>query len=336
MKCKQQYGTGIIALICFMFLIFDSRSVQDGVRQGIELLLHAAIPALFPFMLTASVLNTIMIGKKIPGLKIIGYLCRIPPGAESVFLLGLLAGYPIGAKTIYETYEAGQLDSEDARRLLGFCNNAGPAFIFGILGQMFTRRSAPFVIWGIHILSAMIVGRILPRRSTGSYPIHTATSQRFSSVMEQCIKTMAVISAWIIIWKIVISLCSRYFLLKMPAYLQVIIMGLCELTNGCLALQTIENESVRFIIASCLLACGGLCVTMQTKSVTKTLGTGMYLPGKLLQVLISFIISIGFSYALYPTAIPRVLFFISPIVVIFICTVTFIILRSEKIMVAFR
>ena len=56
---------------------------------------------------------------------------------------------------------------------------------------------------------------------------------------------------------------------------------------------------MRFMLASVTLAFGGLCVVMQTYSVTGELGVGSYLKGKVLQVLFSAIISSLVGYLLF-------------------------------------
>ena len=74
---------------------------------------------------------------------------------------------------------------------------------------------------------------------------------------------------------------------------QVILTGLLELANGCCELEKIANDGLRFMAAAVMLSFGGLCVAMQTLSVTEKLGLGSYLPGKLLQTLISLMLAFG-------------------------------------------
>jgi hypothetical protein len=63
--------------------------------------------------------------------------------------------------------------------------------------------------------------------------------------------------------------------------------GILELTNGCIHLGTLEDPELRFAVCAVLLSFGGLCVTMQTVSVTGKLGSGLYFPGKILQTCIT-------------------------------------------------
>ena len=46
------------------------------------------------------------------------------------------------------------IGKEEAERLLGFCNNSGPAFIVGAVGAgIFGSPSVGLALYGIHILS---------------------------------------------------------------------------------------------------------------------------------------------------------------------------------------
>ena len=320
----------LTAGFCMLLLIMDAQTAIKGAQDGIHQVLYTVIPALFPFMITTSVLNQVLIGQHLPGLRGIRKACGLPYGAESVWILGLISGYPIGAKLIADAYKAGQLERRTAQRLLGFCSNAGPAFVFGIIGQMFSNRIVPFVIAGIHILSALLTGLILPAKENCHCTVIRKTKFSLPQIVENSVKTLSLICAWIILWRIIISFLYKYILFQTPACLNVILIGVCELTNGCIALNTIKNEAVRCIVASCLLAGGGICVAMQTKSVTESLGITTYFTGKLLQVIISFVLSAAVCYALYPSFLPLPFLFALLIGILCIIGIAFILKRSEN------
>jgi hypothetical protein len=218
-------------------------------------------------------------------------LCRIPEGSESIFLIGLLGGYPAGAQAVADCYASGQLAKKDARRMLGFCSNAGPSFLFGIVASMFSQWSSPWLLWMIHIFSAVTVGIILPGGSN-----HTAILSQYKLVtlpeaLTRSLKIMAKICGWIIIFRVILAFFSRWFLWILPIQVRVIVFGAMELTVGCTGLSLIQNEGLRFILAAAFLGFGGICITMQTISVTEKSGCGMYIPGKLMQCLVSILLA---------------------------------------------
>ena len=72
----------------------------DGVRNGLFLCGETVIPSLFPFMIISSWLDfNISITDNIAD-KICIKLFGIPSSLMLVFVIGLLSGYPMGAKII--------------------------------------------------------------------------------------------------------------------------------------------------------------------------------------------------------------------------------------------
>ena len=118
--------------------------------------------------------------------------------------------------------------------------------------------------------------------------------------METNIKAMTSVCAWVILFRIVITFFEKWFLWMLPKELGITLIGTMELSNACISLNSIANDGQRFIIATGILSFGGLCVYMQTSAVTKNIGSGLYIPGKLLQSAISITLAIIAQYLLFP------------------------------------
>lgn len=315
-----------------LILILDSKTAITGAAEGIELCLHSIIPSIFPFLMLSIFLTNTILGQSISPLVPIGKICGLPRNAEALFLIGLLGGYPVGAQAVTEAYRRGVLPRDTARRLLGFCSNAGPAFIFGITGCLFSDPCVPWILWLIHILSAMAVGAVLPRKANlkiqqdASHPI--SCQQAFT----RSLHIMAAICGWVVLFRVLISFLGRWFLWLLPETAGVFTAGLFELANGIIALQSIASETSRFILCSILLGFGGVCVGMQTASVTGELGTGLYIPGKLLQGSISCVLSAITALCIYGPY-PNSTTIITLAAIISVCIIA--ILRTRKIAVAF-
>jgi len=271
MKHQKRIHLGIFAFMGMFVLIFDGKTAIVGAQEGVTLCLHTLIPSLFPFLVLSSLINSLLIGRKIAFLRPIGKLCGIPSGAESILLLGLLGGYPVGAQSIADAYGNGHLSKPAAHRLLGFCNNAGPAFLFGIIAAKFTSPSTGWLIWAIHILSALIVGTLLQKKEQSACSLSAAKPITLPQALETSIKTMAKICGWVVLFRVLLSVLRRWLFWLIPLWLQVLLTGALELANGCVDLHLIPNEGLRFLLSVCMLSFGGLCVGMQTLSVTKEL-----------------------------------------------------------------
>ncbi len=319
-----------------IFLILDSEHALTGAREGLELCCRAVIPSLFPFFVLSILLTNCLRGRPLPLFKPFGKLCGIPEGGESLLAIGLLGGYPVGAQCIYNSYHSGHLSKADAKRLLGFCSNAGPSFIFGILSALFSEARSVWILWLIHIISALLVGMLLPGKSSDRFTGKQAESFTVQHALKQSLHTMGYVCGWIILFRVVTVILNRWFLWLLPSSLQVIIIGMLELTNGCLTLNNVTSESTRFIICAALLAFGGACVGMQTASVCGELGTGMYFPGKILQSIFSVSLAIFVHPFLFPEQLPQNHTVSITATVICVILIAITILRFQKKTVAFQ
>lgn len=296
----RRLRTGLTAFIGMLVLILDSKTAVAGAGEGVSLCLRVVIPSLFPFFVLSVLLTSSLSGTAVPPLRPVGWLCGIPAGAEPLLLIGLLGGYPAGAQAVAQSYEAGRLSRRDAGRLLGFCSNAGPAFLFGMIGGKFSQSWAPWVLWGIHILSALTVGILLPGRARRSSGTGGRREMTLPEALRQGLRIMASVCGWVVLFRVVLAFLSRWFLWLLNVPGQVAVSGILELSNCCCELDRIPGEGLRFVICSGMLAFGGVCVAMQTASVTGRLGMGWYLPGKLLQTGLSLMMAWPAQYFLFP------------------------------------
>lgn len=296
----RQLRTGLMAFIGMLVLILDSKTAVTGAGEGVSLCLRVVIPSLFPFFVLSVLLTSSLSGTAVAVLRPVGWLCGIPAGAEPLLLIGLLGGYPAGAQAVAQSYEAGRLSRRDAGRLLGFCSNAGPAFLFGMIGGKFSQPWAAWALWGIHILSALTVGILLPGRARRSAGAVGRGEMTLPEALGQAARILASVCGWVVLFRVVLAFLNRWFLWLLSVPGQVAVSGILELSNGCCELDRIPSDGLRFVICSGMLAFGGVCVAMQTVSVTGRLGMGRYLPGKLLQAGLSLMMASAAQYFLFP------------------------------------
>ena len=286
--------------IAMAFLILDTKTGLIGAAAGVELCIRTVIPSLFPFLFLSVMVTGSLLSMSAPVLRPIGRICRIPAGAEGLLAVGLLGGYPVGAQCVAQAHREGRISRETAQRMLGFCSNAGPAFIFGMISGAFTTPYAVWLLWGIHMLSAILTGVLLPGGDQKTILHKGSRPPAPAAALDRSLKTMASICGWVIIFRVLLAFLQRWFFWFLPADTVIVISGILELTNGCCQLLQLTNEPLRFVVASLLLAFGGLCVWLQTVSVASSLGTGFYFPGKLLQAAISLTLACIAAPLLYP------------------------------------
>ncbi len=276
----------LAAILGMLALILDAQTALNGAKEAVLLCLNVVVPSLFPFFFLSALLVAALSGARSQVLRPLGRLSRMPEGSEGLLLLGLLGGYPSGAQAVTQAWRGGMLSRRQARRLLGFCSNAGPAFLFGIVARQFTSPAAAWVLWGIHMLSSLAVGVLLPGEPQGHVQL-ARERITLTGALDRALKTAARVCGWVIVFRIVLAFAEKWLLWPLPQVWRVAIMGFAELTYGCTQLGQITSEPLRMCVCSAMLALGGVCVTMQTASVTGALGLGMYIPGKLLQCALS-------------------------------------------------
>ena len=294
---RRKYLYGIGAAAGMLVLILDGKTALAGARSGIELCLMTVIPALFPFIVLSVLLSGALLGASILPLRPVGKILKMPAGTESLLLCAFLGGYPSGAVAVSEAFRAGSLSKDTAERLLSFCNNAGPAFLFGMTLSLFPDAGAAWLLWGIHILSALAVGILIPGKEYS--PVKLKKGGSSIGVIKKSITVMATVCAWVILFRIIITFLDRWILWLFPPEVRVAVIGVLELSNGCCSLTLVNDVRVRLILCSGMLALGGLCVTMQTLSVTKGLASKKYFQGKLIQFAFSILFCVGLAYQIW-------------------------------------
>lgn len=284
---RKQHIKSIIYSATMLLLILDAKQVVSAAAEGINICLYTLLPSVFPFIFISILLNNSLSEIKFKILKPIGKIFRLPGNAENILISGFLGGYPVGAQSITDAWKNGSISKRQAHRLLGFCSNAGPAFIFGLAAKSFTSQYTPWVIWLIHILSALITAKYLPCKKENSGKAIIQPSVNLSTALNKTIKVMAQICGWVVIFRVIIGFINNWIRGLLPQAIAIGASGILELTNGCIAVEEIEVQGLRFVLICTFISFGGLCVLAQTASVTAALGTGCYFPGKVLQACFS-------------------------------------------------
>lgn len=302
----------LLSSVGMLILILDTKTALHGAVEGISLCIQTVIPSLFPFFLLSILLTDALAGISIPGLRWLNPMLRIRPGSEGILLTGLLGGYPSGAQSIATSCQAGQLSASEGNRMLSFCVNAGPAFIFGMGIQLLGSSELCWLSWIIHIASALLTARLTPGSFTGIADTPKKPKRSMASALKQAIWSMASVCGWVILFRVLLCFAQRWFLWAFSPFLQQIFCGLLEMTNGCLGLQAFPI-SQKFALFSLFLGFGGICVLMQVSSLLDgtALSVKHYVWGKLCQGCVAFLICQIVSCFLWE--IPSVRLWLTPL-----------------------
>ena len=281
-------------LLCTLAVIFLARStpLRAAAAEGLALCAGSVIPALFPFMVTSSMLISLGFGTLLsPLLAPLMALYRLPGQGGAAVVLGLVGGYPIGAKTAARLCAEGQLTRSEGARLLTFCSNSGPVFLISVLGEgIFGSFRAGVYLWLIHLLSALLAGLLLrsgegTERRAPPPPLaqdsEMSLSAAFVSAVRESSLTMVSVCGFVVFFYVL----SRPLRL-LPPPLSLAAVGAVELFS---MTPLATPDRLGFTLSSALTAFGGLSVLCQSAAALD--GSGLspvsLVKGKALQGLLA-------------------------------------------------
>ena len=157
----------IFVLIAVLLVVF-SRSNLEATKSGLELWAFTVVPSLFPFFVITNLLSQTKVVRTIGRLldKLMRPLFNVPGIGGFAFVMGLISGYPVGAKIVSDFREPKLVSKDEGERLLAFTNNSGPLFILSSVGiGMFGDTKTGILLLCTHILACITVGIILGKFS---------------------------------------------------------------------------------------------------------------------------------------------------------------------------
>ncbi|MBE6944558.1 MAG: hypothetical protein E7459_00530 [Ruminococcaceae bacterium] len=276
-----------------LILILDSRLAAQAMAQGLTRCINTLIPSLFPLMVMARLLMDTQLPEKLGAIlgTTMKTVFRLPESSAICLVLGIMGGYPVGAQSVATAYLQGKLTRNQAEHMLTFCNNAGPSFVFGVVGALMGGLPVAATLYVIHILSALLTGIILRPEKAEPAPGVSAPIQLLSAppVLYSSIRSMAIICGYVLLFGVLSAILERYLGAILPGIVQVGISGVLELSGGCLRLAELESMAVGYLFVSAFLSLGGVCVWMQTRDLIKPAGLSgnRYFLGKILQCALS-------------------------------------------------
>ncbi|MDO4812104.1 MAG: sporulation protein [Eubacteriales bacterium] len=310
MKLRKILFFVLIASCAAGLLLFPTQSAQAA-RDAMTLCFQTIIPSLFPFFALSSLFISCGAANDFSyALRgVMRPLFGLSGAGASALTLGLLGGYPVGARTVAELFASGTLPRKEAEHLLGFCNNAGPGFILGMCaGAVFHSPRTGLYLYLVHVVSAILTGiilcRDLPHRAQTRRAEKASSSDAFSvsiipAAVQSSLSGILNVCAFVVLFMVLL----RLLLLLLPSSASChpfypLLLGFVELSNGVAALSC---SRLGFTLCAVLLAWGGLSVHAQTLSVldTSTLSTRWYWRGKIMQAVLSVPLAWVVSYRVF-------------------------------------
>lgn len=314
----------IVFVLFTVLLVLFSTSNLVAAKNGLYLWANNIIPALFPFFIATELLsntNVINILGRFFN-KFMRPLFNVPGEGSYPLIIGIISGYPVGAKIVCDMRNKSLLTKAQAERLLAFTNNSGPLFILGTVGiGLFKDTTTGIILLFTHILASFTVGilfrfwkykdtNIASVTSTTNNSVNFVNKNNIGDVLSTAIKnsilTILNIGGFIVLFSVIISIFNKTHLIDFiatvltplfnilhitPDFAQGIINGFLEITNGLQQISSIPIKNISFSIIICafILGVGGISVLLQVYSFTSKsdISIKSYILGKFLQGIIA-------------------------------------------------
>lgn len=268
-------------ILAFLFLILHPGTSFAGIKDGLELWFQIVLPTLFPFL----ILIGLMLSYHVP--ETVGkWLSPFLPG--SLFreaycfpcMVGLLSGYPSGAKTLNDMVVSGSLSKEEGEWLLCFCNNVSPAFFLNfVFVQKIPVGNLRFVLLLILYLAAFLSSLpFYPRKKKANSPevpdpsagpqISPAPRKTLDDILTSACEILVKVGCYIMLFSLLCRIAGQY-LAAFPL-LKLLFTGCLEITNGIASLQSLPAEHPLLLpLAMAFCGFGGLSALFQSFSVVQ-------------------------------------------------------------------
>jgi len=314
----------ILAAIFIGLLVYPP-VVAQAAHSALDISARRIIPILFPFFVLTQIAMetglTQVVGRvlAVPIAKIFA----LPPQAGAALVMGMIAGFPVGAKCAALLVEAGEISRKDGERLCALSSICSPAFLVAFVGAgMVGNALFGVVIYTAHVTSMVIFALFTrPRVSTNFVAAATCRPRATARVAstEPARISMPKLSLNSISTAIysaagaTIAICATviFFNIVSGVALHVIggqrsmggiaLMGLLEMVGGVTSVGAREWSWIAMIVLFTLITgWGGLAVHMQVALVTSgaQLNLRQYFAAKIIAPPIAAILAILF-YVLF-------------------------------------
>lgn len=287
------------------FLLFYPEECLKSARFGLNLWFSVVLPSLFPFMTASFILLETGIVKLISHVfaPVTRFLFSAPGESAYVFFASAFSGYPVGARLAGELYEKKQISAADAQSIIRFTSVSGPIFIMGAIaaGMLGAPETAAYLA-ASHYLSAVFTGiifGIFGKREL-ALPMHITFKDAFydfkkdlsfckpfgellSDSVEKALLTLVKIGGLIVFFSVIMEILNLCGVMDALAFIyspfsgltgldlqstKAVLIGGIEMTNGCSTAAAMSMPLIQKLpIISSIIAFGGMCIHMQTKSV---------------------------------------------------------------------
>ena len=290
---KRSISTTAIFVLCSALLILflrDSDVCFSEMKRGLSVCAGVLVPTLFPYMIISEILVRADLGYYFGKCldKPMRYLFGIGGSGAGALALGVICGFPIGAKTAAALYSRGELTKEDCEKLLSFCNYpSAPFVVFAVGKKLLGNTALGLFIYTVNVISGLLFGVIFkgkrrkkPPRTTQTKMAHRSSFFKiFTDSVASAASAVISVCALVTFFTCAVGCLSAIDIINNAPILKALLFSFFELTSGAAACAALSSRASAAILTAAAVGWSGLSVLMQIYSscVTES-GTPSLLP----------------------------------------------------------
>ena len=256
-----------------------SEVVISSMSDGMKICAKTIIPALFPFMVLSELLVSSgaadIVARALGG--VFQRLFGIRREGSIALIMGVICGFPIGAKSALSLYQGGKISRSELEHLLCFCNGPSSAFLISAVGiSLFGSRQFGILLYAADTVSAIAIGvaaRVFfkhkspcspsctpPKQSSCEYQTPTKITVR---AISSSAVSMLSVCAFITFFSAMIGMIRSYAQsLGIRGSALSLILGAFEMTSGIATSSSLEPLDAA-ICSAAIVGWSGLSVHFQ-------------------------------------------------------------------------
>lgn len=295
----------ILTIILLLYLLVFPQEAIAASKNGIHLWFHTIMPTMLPFLILSGLLIHSGAIHSLTNL-IPDIICRLF-GVSSygiyVLTMGILCGYPMGAKLTADLYRNNIISENEASYLLTISNNPGPMFLSGYLihqllhiekytGLIFLLLYTSSFLCSLifrsvyHRWTADISNVSLNKKEVSSIPFSELLDTSIMNGFESITK----LGGYILLFSLISAMLET--LLPVNMFCQ-IIKAITEITTGSEAIAALSWPlSLKTAVILGSASFGGISCIFQASSMIQNtpLSVRMYCLSKILNGLLTFLL----------------------------------------------
>lgn len=282
------------AIVFLILSLLNPKTSVAGASAGLVLWFQTIVPTLLPFIILSNILvssGCVKYFRRLLEPFISGIFHKSGSCAYAV-VVGLLCGYPMGAKAAADLVESGQISKKEGQWLISFCNLPSPMFLIGFVA---VNHIAAAVYLPVLVLALLSGAFYKTSAKETKKPLLEQTPKKaptlmyiFESSIMDGLELIAKIGGYIILFSILSAYIQTVpFAHQLP---KGILLGTIEITTGIhYASGMACSAKLKAILCTGISVFGGCSGLAQTNSVMNKAGFSLlhYTGWKLCHVLLS-------------------------------------------------